>query len=268
MENPIFRTVARHVHRVGGFQLERFRKSGNGREKSRKQYVSEIDIRSEEMLKRSLTRILPAASFYGEETAKSRTAGEIWVVDPLDGTTNYLSGFDEWSISVALVRETTPVLGYVYKPSTGESFAATSDRAVYTDSNGTIHPLRRLPEFSLEHALVATGFPYRSPDTMKQFFACTEEVLHHSRGIRRTGSAALDLCRAAAGFFQGFWEVDLEPYDVAAAIAVLNATGCPVTDFAGRPYRLFESRTIVAGPPGAQRELQRITESSYARLIS
>ena len=249
---------------VGDYQNAHFRtrKPGGGDEKSAREFVSEIDIESEHRLREGLLRLLPEAGFYGEETARSR-AEFTWVVDPLDGTSNYLSGIDVWAVSVALLRGDEILLGLVHKPSTGEHFhAVLGDGAFHTDGRGT----KSLPfaeDFSLRDALVGTGFPYRSPDMTDAFFASAREVLSRCRDIRRIGAAALDIAYVAAGYLQAFWEVDLQSYDLAAALLLLRETGCPCTTFGGKPYDLFQSRSFVAGFPGAAEELREILATRY-----
>ncbi len=257
------------VEAVGRYQLGHFRTRGpgGGSEKSAGNLVSEIDVESENRLKEDLLGLLPAAGFHGEETA--RTRGEYtWVVDPLDGTTNYLSGVDVWAVSVALMRENEILLGLVHKPYTGENFFALRGEGAHHQGPGGSPP-RRLAEarpFPLRDALVGTGFPYRSPDTADAFFAAAREILYLGRGIRRIGAAALDLTYVAAGYLQGFWEVDLQAYDVAAALLFLRETGCAATDFSGNPYDPFHSRGLVTGPPGAAEELLRIVRRHYAGI--
>lgn len=251
---------------VAAFQLEHFRVQpvGSGTEKMAKEYVSKVDIESEEMLKERLTRLLPDAGFYGEETGRSTDERLLWVVDPLDGTTNYLSGLDEWSVSIALTDGTNPVLGYVLKPFTAESFAATvGGGAWYRDITGDAQRVETADHLEIREAVIGTGFPYRSPHTRKAFFQTAERVLDAARGIRRSGSAALDLCRLAAGFMQGFWEIDLEPYDLAAALVLLGETGCRFSEFSGSEYRLFRSHSIVAGRPGVWEALSAVTAETY-----
>lgn len=251
--------------KVGEYQLAEFRSlpAGGGDEKSEREYVSHIDVESERLLHEGLAEILPHAGFYGEETARNRNEEYTWVVDPLDGTTNYLSGLDHWSVSTALLHREELILSVVLKPSNGETFCAIRHLGAYHNNQR----MRSAAEQNLKNGLIGTGFPYRSPDTKEQFFRCADEVLYASRGLRRFGSAALDLCYVGAGFMQGFFEVDLEAYDVAAALLILAETGCPVTDFAGKEYRLFESRSLCAGMPELQRELQQICSRHYGDRV-
>ncbi len=246
---------------VGEFQAVHFRSRalGVGEEKSERELVSEIDIESERRLKEGLLSFFPGASFYGEETGRDRKGEYTWVVDPVDGTTNYLSGLDEWSISIALVRGAETRLSVIHRPWSNEFFtAAKGEGAWFNDEK-----LEIAAPGSLRDSLIGTGLPYRSPDTADNFFPACEEILYSSRGIRRMGSAALDLARVAAGFLQGFWEVDLKAYDVAAALLLLEETGCEYTCFDGSPYDPFQSCTLVTGRPGVFETLREITARHY-----
>ena len=263
--------VARAVEDVGRYQLRFFRSKsiGRGDKKSEKEFVSQVDIHSEHMLRESLGAVISESNFYGEETLQEIGDNYTWVVDPLDGTTNYLSGLDQWSISVCLLHKHDSILAVVYKPVTGELFSGERGGGVQFQSGSVkSEMLQKVADCPLSDALVGTGFPYRSPATKTSFFSCAREVLECSRGIRRMGSAALDLSYLSAGYLQGFWEVDLQAYDVAAAVLFLKETGCRITDFSGAPYSLFSSRTLVAGLPKAQEELQAITHRHYGDFLT
>ena len=262
--HSVLENVKSLVRKTGEYQKEEFRSfhHGSGNEKVEREFVSHVDVESEHLLRHGLKEILPEAGFFGEETVQSRGHRYTWVVDPIDGTVNYLSGMDHWSISIALLVDDVPQLAVVLKPSNDEVFCAIRGLGAY-HNNQRLNEVPRLP---LKMSLIGTGFPYRSPDTKSSFFSCAEEVLYASRGIRRLGSAALDLCYVAAGFLQGYFEVDLQAYDVAAALLLLDEAGCRVSDFSGRPYRLFESRTLVTGFPGVYDELQPVCGSHYGDI--
>ncbi len=254
---------------AGSFQLSEFRSRGPGwgDPKDAKEFVSFVDVQSEGIIrerlqKEPLLKLLPGVGFYGEETEQRRGSTATWVVDPLDGTTNYLSGFDYFSVSIALWDEAGPALGVVYRPSTGELFTAI--RGQGATLNGQTLP--RSGFLEAKDALIGTGTPYRSPDTVDSFFAATRGVLRACRDIRRTGSCAIDLCYLAAGYFQGFWEVDLQPYDVAAGLLMLAETGHRVAEFSGNTYDPFVSRSLVAGRSGVFEVLQQIALESYGAM--
>ena len=253
--------VATLVTAVGEYQVSRFRSlaPGSGTEKEAREYVSEVDIRSEEMLITELQKILPEAGAYGEESGTRGNDALRWVIDPLDGTTNFLSGLEQFSISVALEEEGRARLGLVYRPASGETYSALRGQGLCR--NGKKCP--PLTDPPLQRALIGTGFPYRSPDLAASFFSCAQKVLYRCRGLRRFGSAALDLSYVAAGFLQGFWESDLQPYDVAAALLFMEEAGCTVSNHRGEPYSADRDRILVCGSPAVHHELLSIVSGSY-----
>ncbi|HEY5718452.1 MAG TPA: inositol monophosphatase [Motiliproteus sp.] len=236
------------VAEVGVYQCAQFRRRapGGGDQKAEREFVSEVDRHSEALLIDGLTPLCPTAGFFGEESGKHGDQSLCWVIDPLDGTTNFLSGLDQFSISVALQQNGQSLLGMVYKPVTKECFRGWRGGALQHNGQSC---RRANPQLTLAQALLGTGFPYRSPDLAAPFFACAAELLPQSRGIRRMGSAALDLSYLAAGYLQGFWEADLQPYDVAAGLLFLELSGCHVTNQAGQPYRQGVDRLLVCGWP-------------------
>ncbi len=246
----IMEQVKQQIPQVGEYQLSFFRKPDalQGYEKLPREVVTDIDIASEKMIHRILLNILPEAGFFGEETARQLSDEYTWVVDPIDGTLNFLNGISEWCISIGLLYQGSPVLGLIYRPVSGESFHAVKGGGAWLGET-------RLPVYGytsgLQEAFLATGMPFRSPDVSHGFFTTAEALLPKCREIRRLGSAALDLVYCAAGFFQGYWETDLMAYDVCAAIAILQETDLVIQDFFGNPYDLFSSRSLLV----ARREI-------------
>jgi myo-inositol-1(or 4)-monophosphatase len=276
------------MEEVGRFQLGEWRARGPGwgDEKLAKEFVSFVDVESERRLARALRALCPEAGFYGEETEQSIGPGLTWVVDPVDGTTNYLSGLDWFCISVALFRSDSPIsgdaspeggrpiLGIVHRPATGEWWWSGRGLGAYHrvgarpdgfDVSGpdVLSPVGPCP---LAQALVCTGTPFRSPDTVGAFMTAAADVLVAARDLRRLGSAALDLCNVASGWLQAFWEVDLQPYDVGAALLLLEETGCEITTIGGARYDPFSSRSLVTGLPGATAELRKLVAARYGEL--
>lgn len=261
-QQTLLKQVQRLAEQVGRYQMKNFRTKppGSGNEKLAREFVSEVDTTSEEMLIDGLSRLLPDAGFHGEETGERGSRAYRWIIDPLDGTTNFLSGLDQFSISIALYQESDCLLGLVIRPASGEIFSACKGDGLHHNGCPMDKPDKHLP---LASALLGTGFPYRSPDLADRFFGCARDVLYKSRGLRRFGSAALDLSYVAAGFLQGFWESDLQPYDVAAALLFLEEAGCVTTNERGEPYRMGNDRILVTGPESLHRELLPIIERHY-----
>ncbi len=246
---------------VGIYQLQQFRNlsPGSGNEKDERELVSVVDVHSEEMLKEGLTRLLPEAGFYGEETGQEGNSALRWIIDPIDGTTNFLSGLDQFCISCALEVSGRSDLGVIWRPASAESFTALRGQGLH-HRGIRCQPANPLP---LKQALIGTGFPYRSADLADPFFSCARDVLYRCRGIRRFGSAALDLAYVAAGFLQGFWESDLKPYDVAAALLFLDESGCCISTELGTAYSPYRDRILVCGFPTVHKELQPLIEQHY-----
>ena len=256
--------VKRIATEAGRFQMQHFRSMPEEQQESKalRELVSFVDIESEKLIIKQLKKLIPNAGFHGEESGKSGNQEFVWVIDPLDGTTNFLCGLEQFSISIALVDNSTPLLGVVTRPTSGDIYYAVKDHGYYR--NG-IAIEARTPQ-SMEKCLIGTGMPFRSPDCRKAYWKCADEVLDNSLGIRRFGSAALDLAYLAAGYFQGFWETDLQPYDVAAGLVFLNESNCQYSRFSGKDYDLFSHRTFVAGIPDCYDTLQAITHRHYQKL--
>ncbi len=262
VDRSLLEQVISLTQKTGRYQLSRFRNrpAGGGEEKLAREFVSEVDLRSEQLLITGLQQLLPEAGVYGEESGTSGNEAIRWVIDPLDGTTNFLSGLDQFSISVALEIDGRSVLGVVLRPASEECYCAIRGQGLYRNS-------KRLPKATnipLSQALIGTGFPYRSKDLASSFFPCAEQVLYASRGIRRFGSAALDLCYVASGFLQGFWESDLQPYDVAAALLFLDESGCRCSNLQGKAYSPYHDRLLICGTPDVQQELLEIVAKHYS----
>ncbi len=249
------------TRQVAQYQLSRFRvlPAGGGIEKIAREFVSEVDLHSEQLLITGLQQLLPEAGIYGEETGTSGNDRLRWVIDPLDGTTNFLSGLEQFCISVALEIDGHTQLGVVLRPPSDECFSALHGQGL--QHNG--QPCAKVAAIALDGALIGTGFPYRSRDLAGSFFPCAEQVLYASRGIRRFGAAALDLSYVASGVLQGFWESDLQPYDVAAALLFMRETGCLITNQHGNEYSPYRDRLLICAPAQVHQQLLPIVAKHY-----
>jgi myo-inositol-1(or 4)-monophosphatase len=258
--------IVRLIEETGLFQISHFRRQpiGFGEEKALRELVSFVDIESEKMLSKGLSQILPEAGFYGEESGFSGNRDLCWIVDPLDGTSNYLSGLDHFSISIGLVEKGKTIAAAIYRPASQELFTALKGAGLYRNGK-KMTPFQG--QFALKDALVGTGFPYRSKDLRPAFFECADDMLNRCRGLRRFGSAALDLSYTASGFFQAFWESDLEPYDVAAGVLFLEEQGLICSDHKGGEYDIFKSRILVAALPQVHAEVLNCVNTAYATYI-
>ncbi|MBM3918311.1 MAG: inositol monophosphatase [Sphingomonadales bacterium] len=207
--------------------------------------VTYVDRTSEEMLVSGLSALLPEAGFLTEEgTIETIIRPLMWVVDPLDGTTNFTHGLPFFSISIALLCEGTPLLGMVWEPIRGERFTAAAGQGCALNDQ----PVRVSPTCELDQALLATGFPYEEYSRVDDYLPVFRRMVTESRGIRRLGSAAIDLAYVACGRFDGYFEYNLSPWDVAAGVLLVNEAGGRVTDFQGGNNSIFGQQIIASNP--------------------
>jgi len=199
--------------------------------------VSYVDKESEKILVRTLAKLFPDAGFITEEgtVEQSKEHEYNWIVDPLDGTTNFLHGVPLYAISIGLARKNKVVLGVIYDICQKECYHAVEDSPAYLDDR--IIRVSALP--SLSESLLATGFPYYHFDKRDDYLDIIKEFLNETHGIRRLGSAAMDLAYVACGKLEGFFEYNLHPWDVAAGALIVERAGGKITDFKGGDNFLF-----------------------------
>lgn len=199
--------------------------------KEQNSLVSFVDKGAEQMLVEQLSALLPEAGFITEEdTIENKRRDLTWIIDPLDGTTNFLKNIPMFSVSVALYAGNTPLIGTVYDVVHDEMFSAYKGGGAFV--NG--HQISVSPIPALADAIIATGFPYNTLNKMPELIEWVSRFLQHARGIRRLGSAALDLAYVASGRFDGFYESALNSWDVAAGALLVLEAGGQVSDFQGR----------------------------------
>jgi myo-inositol-1(or 4)-monophosphatase len=198
--------------------------------------VTEYDRRVEALVVDRLRAADPAARIVGEEGGASGDAAarRVWYVDPLDGTTNFAHGLPVFAISIALYEDGAPRVGLVHAPALGWEFAAIAGGGA--TRNGA--PIAVSPTASLARALLATGFPYDRRTTADNNLDAFGAFMRRTQGVRRLGSAALDLCCVGAGWFDGYWEKKLQPWDIAAGALVAAEAGARLTDLRGGPMRI------------------------------
>jgi myo-inositol-1(or 4)-monophosphatase len=211
--------------------------------------VSYVDKECERMLVPKLRALLPEAGFITEEgtTTQSDRQGLNWIIDPLDGTTNFIHGLPVFAVSIGLAQAGVPIAGVVYDPNRDECFSAQQGQGAWLSSGGG--PEQRLHVSGAQHladGLIATGFPYYRFEQMQAYLKILEYVMQHSHGLRRMGSAAIDLAYVAAGRFEAFFEYNLKSWDMAAGICLVREAGGIVTDFDGGDTSLFGG-DIIAG---------------------
>jgi myo-inositol-1(or 4)-monophosphatase len=211
-------------------------------EKQRHDYVSEVDRLAEAEIIRELKRAYPRDAVLAEESGASGAGRNVWVIDPLDGTHNYLRGFPHFSVSIGLLEGGEPTLGVVYDPLRDELFTADRGNGAYLNDRR----IRVGKHDGLGGALLATGFPFRQRAHLDAQLGMTRALLTEAEDIRRTGSAALDIAYVAAGRIDGFYEIGLKPWDMAAGCVLVREAGGRYADFIGRPG-FPESGNLLAG---------------------
>lgn len=211
--------------------------------KGKADLVSYVDKQSERLLVSELTKLLPQAGFITEEgTIDQQVKEYTWIIDPLDGTTNFVHGIPSYAVSIGLKKGNEIVMGFVYEINRAECFYAWKGGGAYLDGQ----PIRVSPTKLVEDGLFSTGFPANDFPKVDQYLTILKELLSQSRGLRRMGSAASDLAYVACGRLQGFFEYNLKPWDVAGACPIITEAGGYVSDFKGGGNFLFGGE-IIAG---------------------
>lgn len=204
-------------------------------------FVTYVDKTSEQKLVEELTNILPEAGFIAEEGTSTKKGKKYnWIIDPLDGTTNFIHGITPFAISIALMEDETIILGVVHELGLNECFYAWKNSPAFL--NGVI--VNVSDKKTVEDSLIATGFPYYDYERMNPFLKSLEYFMKNSHGVRRLGSAATDLVYVACGRFEAFYEYSLSPWDVAAGAFIVQQAGGKVSDFSGENNYVFGKEII------------------------
>lgn len=262
MQNPSVNLMVKAARQAGGILLRYMsRLDGlNIVEKARQDYASEVDSMAETEIIRELKRAHPDYAFLGEEGGQRGTSRFTWVIDPLDGTSNYLRGIPHFCVSIALMDRNEPLAGVIYDPLRNEIFAAARGAGAYLNERR----IRVAQRTDLEGAMLITGFPPRERKRIKPHLAALDALMSQAEDVRRTGSAALDLAYAACGRVDGYFEAGLKPWDVAAGVLLVREAGGKVCDFRGGSDFINQGR-VVAGNLKLCDALQKtLVESGYA----
>ncbi len=229
-------------------------------DKGRHDYVTHVDLMAEEAIVGVIRDHYPDHAILAEERGSAGEHEYTWIIDPLDGTTNYLHGFPVFAVSIAVAHRGELQHAVVYDPMRQEIFTASRGEGAQLDGR-RIRVSRRQ---HLSGSLIATGFPYRFTDErMDTYLKMLRAVMVETAGVRRPGSAALDLCYVAAGRVDGFWELGLSKWDIAAGALIIREAGGRISDFHGTD-RYLESGNVVAGNPKIYAALSKLL-APYAR---
>lgn len=236
-----FQWAREAVEEAGRVLKEGARRKKTYQKKGRIDLVTEWDYKSQETVISRLRPRFPEADFLVEESGiEHRESPYCWILDPIDGTTNFVHGFPFYCISLALLYERTPLLGLVHNPELKETYWAIKNNGAFLNGR----PIRVSTIDQVSQSLLATGFPYNIRKTHGPVIKRFSQVTTRAQGVRRPGSAALDLCWVARGVMDGFWESYLKPWDTAAGILILEEAGGKITDYAGRPFHIHKKQIL------------------------
>jgi myo-inositol-1(or 4)-monophosphatase len=208
-------------------------------------FVSEVDVAAERAIIETLKDAYPTHGFLGEESGSTSYQSDfIWIIDPLDGTTNFLHGFPQYCVSIALQHKGEITQAVIYEPNRNDLYTATKGRGAFLNDKR----IRVSKCHKLQDALIGTGFPFRDFKYLNDYLNMFKSMIQKTTGIRRAGSAALDLAYVASGALDGFWEIGLSPWDIAAGGLLIQEAGGIVTDLSGQTGWLESGNILVASP--------------------
>ena len=212
--------------------------------KSYNDFVSEVDITSEKIIIDTLKEAYPKHSFLGEESGLSSDSENIWVIDPLDGTTNFLHNFPQYAVSIALIQKGEITQGVIYDPNRNDLFTASKGQGAFLNDRR----IRVSKKNKMKESLIGTGFPFRDFKYLSDYLKILEDIIVNTSGVRRPGAAALDLAYVAAGWLDGFWEIGLSKWDIAAGGLIVQEAGGIVSDFSEKQGWLESGNIICSNP--------------------
>ncbi len=254
--------TAQKAARIGGEILKKeFRKLKDNQidVKGKGDYVTDLDYKSEREIISYIKNKYPDHAIMAEETANKKIKAEYqWIIDPLDGTTNYIQGIPVYAVSIGMAVKGKITVGVVYSPETEEMFWAEKGKGAYLNN----HPIQVSKKNIMEDVIIATGFPFKIKENLDLYLNQFKKLFLQSSGIRRMGSAAVDLAYTACGIIDGFWEMKLNPWDVAAGSLLIQEAGGKVTDFEGEETYL-EFGNIAAGNPFVHGKIIEVTKSRF-----
>jgi myo-inositol-1(or 4)-monophosphatase len=237
-------------------------KSEDIKEKDRNDFLTFVDTLAEKTIIDILLDNFPDHSILAEESGWRKQNSEFeWIIDPLDGTKNYISGVPNFSISIALRKNDQILLGVILDPVNNELFTTVKDEGAFLNGN----KIRVSNRNQLERCLLGTGFPFKLKELLPQYINSFQDIFQLSSGIRRMGSAAIDLAYVAAGRFDGFWELGLSPWDMAAGSLMIEEAGGKISDFCGE-NSYINSGYIVATNGHIHEDLIQITRRHFPKI--
>lgn len=261
----IFEKLIKIVEEAGEIVKEGFKSVKEVKYKGEIDLVTKYDVEVENFLKPRIQALYPEYTIVAEESTDVVTRPDKGIyIDPIDGTTNFVHGFPFVAVSVGIYDGITPVCGIVYNPVMEEMFTAEKGKGAFLNGE----PISVKKSEKINQALIATGFPYSA------VYSCSDKmmnilnnVLHTTRGIRRAGSAALDLCYTARGTFDAYYEFNLKPWDIAGGMVIVSEAGGVVSNSHGKNHNLLDD-CIIAGSPKAHSEIFEIVKRASEIIVS
>jgi myo-inositol-1(or 4)-monophosphatase len=240
----IQKRVEEIIQEAGSILLQKMRAGFTIEHKGRVDLVTDADRAAEAFITKELQRDFPEFSILGEEQGLSgrRDAEYLWLIDPLDGTTNFAHGFPYFSVSIALTHHNDIILGAVYDPSTKTLFTAEKNEGAFMNGQ----PISVSEIANLQDSLLVTGFPYDVSTTKDDNIAEYAKALKRTQGVLRTGSAALDLCNVACGRLDAYWEKGIDAYDIAAGALIVEEAGGTLSAVNGGPFDLYDHQILAS----------------------
>lgn len=233
------------------------------REKKKNDFLTFVDEQAEQRIITIIHDSFPDHAILAEESgAKQKNSDYLWIIDPLDGTKNYIANIPVFGISIALKYKNDLILGVVFDPLGNELYCAEKNKGAYLNGKS----IKVSANKHLENCLLATGFPFKYKNFLRNYMASFEDVFRSTSGVRRMGAACIDLAYLAAGRFDGFWEIGLNPWDVAAGLLIIQEAGGKISDFWGEQDHVF-SGYFVASNGVIHKQLINLLQKNFKDYI-
>ncbi len=257
--HPLLHTAVKAARRAGSI-IMRAARDLDGiavTAKRKNDFVTEVDRAAEDAVIETLRKAYPDHAFLAEESGAAGRSEYTWIIDPLDGTTNFIHGFPQYGVSIALRHREIVTQAVVFDPTKNELFTSTRGRGAFLNDRR----MRVARRNGIADALIGTGFPFKELARLDEFLRAFKAVTENAAGVRRAGAAALDLAYVAAGRLDGFWETGLAPWDTAAGSLLILESGGLITDFAGEADYL-ETGDVVCGSPKVFAQLLKLVQAA------
>ncbi len=236
--------IIRHIDRVYDLEIN---------QKSKNDFVTEVDRKAESVIIDTILKAYPSHAIIAEESGTQGDNEYTWIIDPLDGTTNYLHGFPQYAVSIAVTHKGILTQGVIYDPLRQELFTASKGEGAYLDNKR----IRVSKQKGLDGSLLGTGFPFRASANIDQYIETLRSIFPITAGVRRAGAATLDLAYVACGRLDGFWEFGLKPWDIAAGALLIIESGGIITNIDGSELDIYNGN-IIAGNLHCHEEIIKI----------